>query len=100
MAVRCPALFDTRAEHQGTPPVGAAEVQGLILRKILIIEEVLNSNYAIRVSVSESVLALILTLGHRIIPVDQIMRDGGQIINRGLDVLVGLFRNPAIRSII
>ncbi|TDF91216.1 hydroxyacid dehydrogenase [Paenibacillus piri] len=38
---------------------------------------VLNSNYAIGVSVSESVLALILTLGHKIIPVDRVMREGG-----------------------
>ncbi|WP_165452436.1 hydroxyacid dehydrogenase [Paenibacillus thalictri] len=39
---------------------------------------VLNSNYAIAVSVSESVLALILALGHKIIPVDRAMR-GGQV---------------------
>ncbi|NHN33976.1 hydroxyacid dehydrogenase [Paenibacillus agricola] len=38
---------------------------------------VLNSNYAIGVSVSESVLALILALGHRIIPVDRVMGAGG-----------------------
>ncbi|WP_284639357.1 hydroxyacid dehydrogenase [Paenibacillus silviterrae] len=38
---------------------------------------VLNSNYAIAVSVSESVLALILALGHNILPVHQIMSRGG-----------------------
>ncbi|MFE5320650.1 hydroxyacid dehydrogenase [Paenibacillus sp. NPDC056579] len=38
---------------------------------------VLNSNYAIAVSVSESVLALILALGHRIIRVHEIMSTGG-----------------------
>ncbi|WP_165842159.1 hydroxyacid dehydrogenase [Paenibacillus xerothermodurans] len=38
---------------------------------------VLNSNYAIAVSVSESVLALILALGHKIVPVDKVMRAGG-----------------------
>ncbi|MFD2115153.1 hydroxyacid dehydrogenase [Paenibacillus yanchengensis] len=34
---------------------------------------VLNSNYAIAVSVSESVLALILALGHKIIPTQKLM---------------------------
>jgi phosphoglycerate dehydrogenase-like enzyme len=38
---------------------------------------VLNSNYAIGVSVSESVLALILALGHRIIPVAKVTEAGG-----------------------
>ena len=38
---------------------------------------VLNSNYAIGVSVSESVLALILALGHHIIPVHDSMKAGG-----------------------
>ncbi|MCU6798320.1 hydroxyacid dehydrogenase [Paenibacillus sp. WQ 127069] len=37
---------------------------------------VLNSNYAIGVSVSESVLALILALGHKIIPVNKEMGTG------------------------
>jgi phosphoglycerate dehydrogenase-like enzyme len=37
---------------------------------------VLNSNYAIGVSVSESVLALILALGHKMIPVDREMGTG------------------------
>jgi phosphoglycerate dehydrogenase-like enzyme len=38
--------------------------------------KVLNSNYAIGVSVSESVLALILALGHKIVQVDNAMRSG------------------------
>ncbi|WP_281888727.1 hydroxyacid dehydrogenase [Paenibacillus sp. YYML68] len=38
---------------------------------------VLNSNYAIAISVSESVLALILALGHRIVPVHGIVSTGG-----------------------
>ena len=37
---------------------------------------VLNSNYAIAVSVSESVLALVLALGHKIVPIDHAMRAG------------------------
>ncbi|MDF2961656.1 MAG: hypothetical protein K0S39_3391 [Paenibacillus sp.] len=37
---------------------------------------VLNSNFAIGVSVSESALAMILALGHNIIPVDRKMRSG------------------------
>lgn len=37
---------------------------------------VFNSNYAIGVSVSENVLALILALGHKIVAVDKLMKDG------------------------
>ncbi|TVY03964.1 hydroxyacid dehydrogenase [Paenibacillus cremeus] len=37
---------------------------------------VLNSNFAIGVSVSENVLALILALGHKILPVDREMKQG------------------------
>ncbi|MCZ8514769.1 hydroxyacid dehydrogenase [Paenibacillus filicis] len=38
--------------------------------------KVLNSNYAIAVSVSESVLALILAIGHKILAVDREMKAG------------------------
>lgn len=46
---------------------------------------VLNSNYAIGVSVSESALAMILALGHNIVQVDRLMRSGLTSKNRSME---------------
>jgi phosphoglycerate dehydrogenase-like enzyme len=46
---------------------------------------VLNSNYAIAVSVAENVLALILALGHKMISVDHTMKSGATKKHAGME---------------